>query len=136
MMARNRRSVLRALLCGWFAALLATLIAMLALAVALVYLRFGDALLVRLNQIVKLGSVVLGVCVAVPRGGEKGFATGVVLALGYALLGYGLYLALGGGSFVLANMLGEMLLGCAAGAITGAVRANLPPHKRRTRASA
>ena len=135
-MARNRRNVLKSLALGLFTAVLVTLIAMLLLAAALVYLRFSDRLLTVLNQLIKLASIVLGVCAAVPRGGERGLATGVLLSLLYTGLGYAFYLALGGGSFAVGNMLGEMMLGAAAGAVTGAVRANLHPRARARSAGA
>ena len=132
-MVRNRRSILKSLALGLFTAVFVTLVAMLLLAAALVYLRFGDRLLTVLNQLLKLVSIVLGVCVAVPRGSERGLATGVLVALIYTVLGYILYLLLGGGSFAVGNMLGEMMLGSAAGAVTGAVRANLSPRGRTKR---
>lgn len=135
-MARNRKSVIKSLLLGLVVSILLTLLCMLLLAVALVYLRFSDGLITTLNQIVKIAAVILGVCAAVPRGGEKGLATGTVLALAYCVLGYGLYLALGGGSFSVRCMLGEMLLAWAAGAVTGAVRANLSPRGRSRAAKA
>lgn len=129
-MSRTRKATLKSLFLGLVAAILITLAAMLALAAALLGLPIGDNVLRMLNQIIKLIAVVVGCCVAVPRGGEKGLATGVTLALFYIALGYACYLALGGGSFDVVCMLGEMLLGCAAGALTGAVRANLRPHRR------
>ena len=132
-MVRNRRSILKSLALGLFTAVFVTLVAMLLLAAALVYLRFGDRLLTVLNQLLKLVSIVLGVCVAVPRGSERGLATGVLVALIYTVLGYILYLLLGGGSFAVGNMLGEMMLGSASGAVTGAVRANLSPRGRAKR---
>ena len=135
-MVRNRRSILKSLALGLFTAVLVTLIAMLLLAAALVYLRFSDRLLTVLNQLIKLASIVLGVCAAVPRGGERGLATGVLLSLLYTVLGYAFYLTLGGGSFAVGNMLGEMMLGAAAGAVTGAVRANLHPRARARSAGA
>ena len=129
-MSRSRKSIARSLLLGFLFSAFVTVAAMLLIAAALVYLRFGDRTLTMLNQILKLAAVVLGVCVAVPRGGERGLVTGVVIALLYSAAGYGMYLALGGGSFAVGNMLGEMLTGAAAGAVTGAVRANLPAHGR------
>ena len=129
-MSRSRKSIARSLLLGFLFSAFVTVAAMLLIAAALVYLRFGDRTLTILNQILKLAAVVLGVCVAVPRGGERGLVTGVVIALLYSAAGYGMYLALGGGSFAVGNMLGEMLTGSAAGAVTGAVRANLPAHGR------
>lgn len=128
-MHRTRKGTLRSLLIGLAAAILFTLAAMLILAAALVYLPIGDHTLRVCNQIIKLVAVVIGCCAAIPRGGEKGLATGLTLALFYIALGYGCYLALGGG-FEAVCMLGEMLLGGATGALTGAVRANLHPRRR------
>lgn len=128
-MPRNRRTILKSLALGLLTAVFITLVCMLLLAAALVYLRFGDQLLTILNQILKLASIVAGVCVAVPRGGERGLATGALISLFYMAAGYALYVALGGGSFAVGNMLGEMMLGSAAGAVTGAVRANLSPAR-------
>lgn len=128
-MSRSRRSIARSLLTGFLFAAFVTVVAMLLISAALVYLRFGDRTLTILNQVLKLLAVVLGVSAAVPRGGDRGLVTGVVIALFYTAAGYGLYLGLGGGSFAVGNMLGEMLMGSAAGAVTGAVRANLSPRR-------
>lgn len=133
-MARNRKSIIKSLLKGLFTAILITLIAMLLLSAALIYLGISDRLLVICNQLIKFISIIIGTMAAVPRGSERGLASGVLLALAYTAGGYALYLALGGGSFAIGNMLGEMLLGCAAGAVTGAIRANMKPRGR-TRAA-
>lgn len=132
-MTRTRKSTLKSLLSGLLAAILFTLLAMLALSAALVTLKISDSTLRLLNQLVKLAAILLGTCLAVPRGGEKGLVTGTVLAMLYIILGYAGYLSLGGGSFSFGCMLGELLLGSAAGAVTGAVRANLNPRRRRAR---
>lgn len=129
-MPRNRKRVLKSLLLGLVVSILFTLLCMFVLAAALIFLRPSDSLITTLNQIIKIVAVVLGVCTAVPRGGERGLATGTVLALFYGVLGYGLYLALGGAGFSVRAMLGELLLTWAAGAVTGAVRANLSPRGR------
>lgn len=134
-MTRTRKSTLKSLLLGLVAAILFTLLSMLGISAALVTMRISDQTLRLLNQLVKLIAIILGVSFAVPRGGEKGLATGTELALLYIILGYISYLALGGGSFSFGCMLGELLLGCAAGAVTGAVRANLNPRKKRVRTS-
>ena len=131
-MAKTRRSILKRLLLGLLTAILVTLVGMLLLAAALIYLKMDDGLLTVLNQLVKALAIILGVCAAVERGGNRGLATGVEIALIYAASGYAMYLLLGGGSFSAGGMLGEMLLGGAVGALTGAVRANL--HPRRIRA--
>jgi len=135
-MARNRKNILKSLLLGLAGSILLTLLCMLLLAAALVLLRLPDGLLTTLNQIIKIAAVITGVCIAVPRGGEKGFATGTVLALFYSVLGYVLFILLGGGSFSVRCLLGEILLAWAAGAATGAVRANLSPRSRSRAAKA
>lgn len=133
-MPRTRKSAALALLKGLLIAVALTLACMLLMAAALVALQMSDRLLTVLNQIVKLLAIALGTCVAVPRGGSRGLLTGVEIALVYMALGYAMYVLLGGGSFAVGNMLGEMLLGSAVGAVTGAVRANLSPRRSRIRA--
>ena len=129
-MPRNRKNIARSLLAGFLAAVLVTIAAMLMLAAALICLPISDNLLTVLNQLIKYGAVFLGACIAVHRGGERGLATGTALAIAYSAVGYALYVALGGGGFAVGNMLGEMLLGSAVGAVTGAVRANMKPKNR------
>ena len=133
-MPRTRKSAALALLKGLLIAVALTLACMLLMAAALVALQMSDRLLTVLNQIVKLLAIAVGTCVAVPRGGSRGLLTGVEIALVYMALGYAMYVLLGGGSFAVGNMLGEMLLGSAVGAVTGAVRANLSPRHSRIKA--
>ena len=133
-MPRTRKSAALALLKGLLIAVALTLACMLLMASALVALQMSDRMLTVLNQIVKLLAIAVGTCVAVPRGGSRGLLTGVEIALVYMALGYAMYVLLGGGSFAVGNMLGEMLLGSAVGAVTGAVRANLSPRRSRIRA--
>ena len=133
-MPRTRKSAALALLKGLLIAVALTLACMLLMAAALVALQMSDRLLTVLNQIVKLLAIAVGTCVAVPRGGSRGLLTGVEIALVYMALGYAMYVLLGGGSFAVGNMLGEMLLGSAVGAVIGAVRANLSPRRSRIKA--
>ena len=133
-MPKTRKRTLLSLLKGLLIAVALTLVCMLAMSAALVYLQMGDRLLTVLNQLVKLLAIALGTCAAVPRGGSRGLLTGVEIALVYMALGYAMYVLLGGGSFAVGNMLGEMLLGSAVGAVTGAVRANLSPRRSRIKA--
>ena len=59
--------------------------------------------------------------------------TGMTVAMLYMTLGYGCYVALGGNAFVVTQMLGEILIGAALGALAGAVLSNLPvPQRGRT----
>ena len=130
-MAKTRAQVLASLMKGLLAAVALTLALMAAVAAAAVLLRVSDGLLAALNQLMKLASILLGVRLAVGRGGERGFLTGMALAMLYMVLGYLGYVLLGGGAFSVPDMLGEILIGAAVGAAAGAVLANLPARGRR-----
>ena len=67
------------------------------------------------------------------RGGERGFLTGMTIAMLYMVLGYVFYVFLGGSAFSVPAMLGEILIGAAIGSLTGAVLANLPAKSGRRR---
>ena len=89
--------------------------------------RLSDGLITALNQVMKLSAIVLGALVAIGRGGERGFFTGMALAMLYMALGYGCYVLLGGSAFVAGELLGEILIGAAVGGIAGAVLSNMKP---------
>lgn len=131
-MSTNRFSVLLSILKGVFAAAAATLVGMLLIALLTVFSRISDNTLTILNQLLKFISILLGVRIAVGRGGSRGFVTGAVTAALYMLSGYVLYVCLGG-LYDTVSMLCELLLGAAVGAVTGAVLANMRPKKRRAR---
>lgn len=118
------------LLIGLAIAIAFTVAAMLILAVALITLDAEDKTISIINQFVKIAAILLGTIFAVPRGGERGLASGVFIAVVYTVLGYICYLALGGASFSFTGMLGEILIGTAVGAVCGAVRANLNPKRK------
>ena len=129
-MAKSRVQVLARILKGLLAAVGLTLLLMAVLAAAAVFLRVSDGLLTALNQLMKLAAILLGAVIAVGRGGERGFWTGMALAMLYMILGYAGYVLLGGSSFDVTDMLGEILLGAAVGAVAGAVFSNLPAKRR------
>ena len=135
-MANKRASALLSILKGLLAAAAVTLLGMALIAALVLTARLSDGVLTLLNQLLKALAVVRGVRAAVERGGHRGFFTGRTVALAYMIAGYGLYVALGGGRFEAAQMLGEMLLGAAVGGAAGAVRVNLKPKARRASARA
>lgn len=131
-MSSNRMGILLSILKGLLIAAAVTLTGMLLIALLTVFTRISDRLLTTLNQLLKIISILIGVRAAVGRGGSRGFITGAVVALLYMILGYVLYVSLGGVHSV-TLMLGEMLMGSAVGAFTGAILANMRPKKRRSR---
>lgn len=131
-MSSNRISILVSIIKGVLAAAAVTLAGMLLIALLTVFSRISDGLLTALNQLLKFLSILIGARIAVGRGGSRGFVTGAVTALIYTLLGYILYVCLGG-SYDTVAMLGELLLGAAIGAVAGAVLANMRPKRRKAR---
>lgn len=129
-MAISRKSTLLSLLKGLLAAVGLTLLLMAAVAALAVFLRVSDGLIMALNQLMKLAAILLGATVAIGRGGERGFFTGMALAILYMALGYACYAALGGSAFAATEILGEILIGAAIGAIAGAVLSNMPAQSR------
>ena len=129
-MAISRSRTLLSLLKGLLAAVALTLLLMAGIAALAVFVRVSDGLLTVLNQVMKVAAILLGCAVAIGRGGERGFFTGMFLAMLYMALGYACYVGLGGNAPSVTEMLGEILIGAAAGAITGAVLANMSPRKR------
>ena len=130
-MARSRTRTLAALAKGLAAAILMTLAGMALTAALSIRVPISDGALTVVNQVLKAASIVLGTVVAVGRGGERGFVTGMALAATYMILGYAGYVGLGGSAFSAADMLGEILFGAALGSVCGAILANLPARPRR-----
>mgnify|MGYP004478815991 FL=1 len=135
-MKGKRTAVVKSIAAGLISAILVTLAGMLLMAGMMMVVSVGDRWLMILNQLLKIGSVILGTCIAVPRGGQRGLATGTAVALLYACIGYGMYAALDGAGFTIGGMLGEILICAAAGAVTGTIRANMQPSRRKRRATA
>ena len=108
-----------------------TLLCMVLLALAVVFLRVSDNALFLLNQLSKVASIFMGAYFAVGPGGQRGFVTGAAVGFVYMVLGYGIYWAFHGSVSAPLVMLGEMLLGAVLGALSGAVVANLRLRKRR-----
>lgn len=130
-MGRTRTQVFLSVVKGLLCAVALTLLLMVGVAALALGVRISDSALTALNQVMKALSILLGVTVAVGRGGRRGFLTGMTVAMLYMTLGYACYVALGGNAFVVGQMLGEILIGAALGAVVGAVLSNLPASQRR-----
>ena len=130
-MGKNRAQSLASVLKGLLCAVVLTLLLMVGVAALALGVRISDGMLTALNQVMKLLSILLGAAVAVGRGGRRGFLTGMTVAMLYMTVGYVCYAALGGNAFVASQMLGEILIGGALGAVAGAVLSNLPEKRGR-----
>ncbi len=129
-MKRRRGLAARALMRGVLVAAAITLIGMLILSAAIIFIGMSDAMLKVLNQILKIAAVALGAYLGVGRGGERGLVTGAGIGAVYAVVGYCMYALLGDNSFRVPELLGELLIAIAAGATAGVVFANLRPSRK------
>ena len=127
------KSALGAVLRGVLVSASITVISVAVFALILNWWDASDRAITAINQVVKFVSILAGVVSALDGQTQGGTARGVCVGLLYMALGYAMYVLLGGGSFAVGNMLGEMLLGSAVGAVTGAVRANLSPRRSRVK---
>lgn len=135
-MKKSRGQVVLAIIRGLLAAIALTLALMTCIAAAAVFMRIPDGWLRALNQLLKVAAILLGVRLAVGRGGSRGFLTGMALAMLYMILGYAGYVLLGGSAYETGAMLGEILIGAAIGSIAGATLSNLPARSpKRPRAA-
>lgn len=130
-MSMTRKKALLALGKGFTAAVGVTLVLMAGIAALAVFARASDGVLMALNQVMKLAAILVGATIAIGPGGERGFFTGMALAILYMALGYGCCVALGGAAFMPVQLMGEILTGAAVGAIAGAVLSNMSPRGSR-----
>lgn len=129
-MGKNRMETVLSLAKGLMAAIALTLVGMAGIAALAVYAQASDGLIHGLNQALKALAILLGAMTAVGRGGQRGFFTGMTVAILYMVLGYALAVGLGGNAFAVPGMLGEILIGAALGGVFGAVLANWPVRRR------
>ncbi len=130
-MGGTRGNTIKRLLLGLFISIAFTLLCMVGVAAIMIAVSMSDTLIRTINQFIKVIAVVIGTSAAVPRGGEKGLVSGALIALFYTVIGYICYLSLGGGCYSFISAMGELLIAAAAGAVCGAVRANLNPKRKK-----
>ena len=129
-MKKRRLGAAAALAKGLIAAVLVTLLGMLLMAAAVIFIGMGDGAIRILNQFLKIIAVFIGTFLAVGRGGERGLVTGAGLGALYAAAGYVLYICLGDTPFDIVTLMGEMTICAAAGAVTGVICANMKKRKK------
>ena len=110
---------------GLLAAVGVTIAGILLFALLMQWLRPSDAVIRVVNQIIKLGAILLGVWVLVGRGGDKSLLQGAALGLVYMGLGVGLYALLSGQQLPVSAYLADLAMGVAGGGIAGMLFGNL-----------
>lgn len=106
-----------------------TLAAMLVLSAIVVLRGISENAIQIINQVIKVLGILLGVYVAVGRGGERGLLTGAVVGILYILMGYGMYSIIDGSDASASVMAIEEAAGALVGGASGAVLANMKPKR-------
>lgn len=119
--SRRQRTLPMTILRGLLTAIGVTLACVLIFALLMQWLRPSDGVIRVVNQLIKLGSIFVGVYVAVGRGGDKGMLVGALVGLSYMLLGVLLYALLSGQHLPFTAYLSDVAMGIAGGGIAGAI---------------
>lgn len=120
--ARRLNSPWAAMIKGMLLAIAATavLVAVFALVISLVDI--SDGAVRGVNQAIKLISIILGVLAAVRRGSTDGVLRGALVGLCYMAAGVLVYALLTAQRLTAFSYLADLLLGVAAGGLTGMLR--------------
>lgn len=108
-------------------ALIALSISIIGICIFAFVLRFIDIstdVIKPINQIIKFGSIVIGVFIGLKKAKEMGFVTGLLTGALYTILAF-LAFSLLNGSFVFeASLINDIIFGGLAGAISGILAVN------------
>jgi len=126
---RNAGKKKPALWRGVAAAIAVTAAAVCVFAVVIGLTDMGDQAIRIINQLIKAGAVAAGVCAAVPRGDGAGVRRGAGVGLIYMGVGVLLYALLTRQKITAPAYLVDLLMGVAAGGLTGMARAGMQPGK-------
>lgn len=115
------------LLKGLGASALVTLAGVVVFALLMQWIKPTEELVRVVNQVLKLLSIVVGVWVAVGRGGQGGLLRGAAVGLGYMLIGVALYALLSRQQVSASSYLADLGMGVAGGGIVGMILSNISP---------
>lgn len=110
---------------GVLVAVAVTVIAVILFALIIGLTDLNDGVIRIVNQIIKVGAIFLGVRAIVPRGAENGIRRGVLVGLIYMGVGVLLYALLSGQKLTIIGYLIDLLMGVAAGGLSGMLMGSL-----------
>ena len=108
---------------------LATLLMVLVFALIIGLTEPGDGVIRIVNQVMKVAAIFLGVRAIVPRGAENGVRRGALLGLLYMGVGVLAYALLSGQKLSVMGYAIDVLMGLAAGGLSGMLLSSLPEKK-------
>ncbi len=126
---RRGTSGAQALWRGLLVSLLATLLMVLVFALIIGLTEPGDGVIRIVNQVMKVAAIFLGVGAIVPRGAENGVRRGALLGLLYMGVGVLAYALLSGQKLSVMGYAIDVLMGLAAGGLSGMLLSSLPEKK-------
>lgn len=110
---------------GLLLSIAATAAAVIVFAVIIGLTDVSDGVIQIVNQVIKVGAIFLGVYTAVPRGDESGIRRGALLGLIYMGIGVLVYALLTQQKFTWLAYLTDVLMGVAAGGLSGMLISSL-----------
>lgn len=111
---------------GLLTAVAVTAAAVVVFSLIISFVDIGDGVIRVINQCIKVAAIFLGVRAVVPRGDEGGVRRGAALGLVYMGVGVLLYALLTQQKMTSMGYLVDVLMGVAAGGLSGMVLGSLP----------
>ena len=113
------------LLKGIGVAVAVTLVAVIIFALIIGFTDLPDGVIQAVNQLIKIGAIFFGVKAGVARGSENALRSGALIGLIYMGVGVLLYALLSGQHLSLLSYLIDVLMGVAAGGLSGMLIGNM-----------
>lgn len=125
--AIQRKRGMRGVGKGLAACVLTTVAGVAVFALLMQWIRPSEGVVRIFNQVLKLGSIAVGVWVSTGVGGEGGLRRGAVIGLAYMAIGVAVYALLSGQQAPLTAYLADLGMGVAGGGIVGMILSNISP---------
>lgn len=110
---------------GVLVAVAVTVVAVILFALVIGMTDLGDGVIRVVNQIIKVAAIFFGVRAIVPRGADNGIRRGALVGLIYMGVGVLIYALLSGQKLTLMGYLIDLLMGVAAGGLSGMLLGSL-----------
>lgn len=123
-MQNEKGGFIKSLVKGSIFSLSISLIAVCVFAFMLRFLNISVGLIVPINQVIKIGSILIGVFIGLKKAKEMGLITGFLIGVIYTLLSFVVFSLLNGGITLKPSLVNDVLFGGIAGAISGIVAVN------------
>lgn len=124
MVMQGKGSFLKSIIKGVLVALSVSIIGICVFAFALRFIDISESTIKPINQIIKFGSIIIGVFIALKNSKEMGLVTGFVVGMVYTILAFLVFSLLNGSLEFETSLINDTIFGGIAGGIAGIVAIN------------